>query len=252
MRTSRTLFSGKVIFGGFSVVALVALIVVPLIALADNVDYGVPVSSVSPADKGSVTAAGDGTVFVDITAGNTAYPFYFTLNTWAEPDKQRSTYPISAPIVARKLSGEDWSGNTALSLTSGNFNGATNSVTATYSNTGSATKNNVPIYVRFNVPTCSALHNGQNQVKIQADTSGIAHLGNGSGIILRLNCDAMEDTRTPTVVDFPTPTPPAATPTPTPTTAAPTPTPTQPPATPTPTPTPALCYDYNGNTIPCP
>jgi hypothetical protein len=253
----------KGLLGSIVALLMLALVAVPFVALADHVDYAVPVSSVSPAGKADVKTAGDGTVFVNAVAGNEAYNLYFTLNTWAEPDKQRTTYPISVPVTARKLSGTDWSGNAALSLTAGNFAGKGKTVTASYSAPGNATKNNVPVYVQFRVPTCAEISNGgQQQVKIQADTAGIAHLGNGHGIIIRFDCTASstatpKPTNTATVVP-PTPTATVVPPTPTATVVPPTPTATVVPPTPTatvtpptPTPTPDVCYDYDGNPIAC-
>jgi hypothetical protein len=197
------------IFASFAAIFMIAI---PLIALADRVDYGV--TGVSPQNAASIKEAGDGTIFVNAVAGATAYDLYFTLNTWAAPDKQRTRYPIGTPITARKLSGNDLSDRVALSLSEGNFAGATKTVNATYSATGSATVNNVPVYVKVAMPTCGDLKGGQQQVKIQADTAGVAGLGNGHGIIVRFTCgDA--------------------------------------PVAPTPTPTPQICYDYYGNVIPC-
>jgi len=226
-----------------------ALVALPFVALADNVNYGIPVSSVSPSDMATINPAGDGTIFVNAVASDQAYDLFFTLNTWAQPDRQRNTYPISTPVTARKLSGIDWSGNTKLSLNSGNFASANNTVNVTYTDTGTATSHNVPIYVKFTVPSCSDMGNGQNQVKIQADTAGVAHLGNGSGIIIRFECVFTVPSVIPSPTPVPTNTPvPTATPTRTPM-ATPTPTAT---ATPTPTATPQVCYDYNGNPISCP
>jgi len=111
----------KTIWTGLGVMLLMALVALPFVALADNVNYGIPVSSVSPSDMATINPAGDGTIFVNAVASDQAYDLFFTLNTWAQPDRQRNTYPISTPVTARKLSGIDWSGNTKLSLNSGNF-----------------------------------------------------------------------------------------------------------------------------------
>lgn len=178
--------SHKNIFKVFGLLAVAFLVAIPVIAMADRVDYGV--SDVAPAGAATIKEAGDGTIFVNALAGSAPYDLYFTLNTWAAPDKTRTRYPISSPITARKLSGTDYSDAVALSLQAGNFAGATKTVVANYTNTGTATSNNVPVYAKVSMPTCSSLNGGQPQVKVQADTAGIAGLGNGHGIIIRFAC----------------------------------------------------------------
>ena len=148
-------------------------------AYADTIDY--QVTDYAPA---SIKVAGDGTVFVDYVNPTPGMTYHFGLNLWVEEGGAAAFPSESVPVNARKLSGTDISGWFTLNPAEAVFTGYGGDPA---SEGGTPTGAYVPILVSVAVPSTGLPTDGQVQVKIQADTSKIKHLGNGHGIIVRFS-----------------------------------------------------------------
>ncbi|HEX2914713.1 MAG TPA: hypothetical protein VH186_28185 [Chloroflexia bacterium] len=263
------------LIGALSALLMVAMVAVPIIALASNANrvfYMPDQSTFSPSSAwgGDIPeGGGNGINKLTLTGDTSAYWVTFVVRNNNESGRTGTTF-----FETRKGPGNvDLSPYVQLSATS-DFSGASNTVVIPFNGT-----NDSPLYVRAYVPACPS----DGSFRIQAHPGGTTNQGNGPGVVVNIDCSKIA-TPTPTSTPVPptstpkapatatpvpptatpvpptaTPVPPTATPvpptaTPVPPTATPTPAPTATPTPepPTPTPTPTVCYDYNYNPIPCP
>jgi hypothetical protein len=182
---------------GIAPALLLTLVVPAAVALADNLKTNVADSTIVSDPAGglhSVKLAGDGkTLFVDLdAAATTAYVYTFEFNTWVEPQGGNPPgYPLSVPFTARRHFGEDFSSRVKLlpkgdtPCASADYSGATQTTSATYAASGSATANNVVLCIQVQMPLSGEMTKGMNGVKLDGDTSGIAQLNGGRDVIIR-------------------------------------------------------------------
>ncbi len=151
---------------------------------ADNIDYSV-------ADWGGadVRKAGDGTIFINYNYAADAGAFLnmfdnsFTLYLWVERGGAIAEFPTPlVPIRVRKLSGQDishWFTITPSSVSFGGYGSDPDTLGLPPHGEYITTR------VTFTIKPESLVER-ITQVKIQASTAGIANLGQGHGIIVRL------------------------------------------------------------------
>lgn len=173
----------RVFFSLTALVALVALLAVPVLTRADgNRVYYTPIqSSFLPADAfGGMVAEGYGKGInkLTINAGPQEYTVNFTINN-TNNGTEGTTY-----FETRKGPGSnDLSSNVKLS-SSGDFTSATNSTFLSFPNTST----DVPLYVQVDVPPCSSGTVGTFRIQAHPSNLSTAHQGNGPGVVVYINC----------------------------------------------------------------
>ena len=166
-------------FSMASVLALVALLAVPLLTMASgNRIYYTPVeSSFTPAGSfGSMTAEGYGKGInkLVINAGPTAYTVNFTIN-----NTNNGTIGTTYYQTRKGPGNNDLSPNVKLSP-DGDFTNATNYPSLNFTDATT----DVNLYVQVEVPPCTSGNVGT--FRIQAHPGGTANQGNG--VVVYINC----------------------------------------------------------------